>query len=72
MAPTATTTTGQLRKKLAAMLDDVLAGKANLDEVAEANKTAGRINESLFAEATVMKRQHELKQEIAKLGAMEL
>lgn len=65
-------TTSQLRQQLSAMLDDVIAGKADLDAVAEANKTAGRINESLFAEATIMGRQQQLGQAIAKLGEMEL
>lgn len=65
-------TTGELRRRLMEMLEGILANTADLKAVAEANKTAGRINESMFAEATMMQRQRELGHKIEELGGMKL
>lgn len=47
-------TTGDLRALLSQSIDDVKSGKMSIEKASSIQKIAGRINESIYAEAKIL------------------
>jgi hypothetical protein len=62
-------TTGELRKMLAQTIESVRDGKLSLEKAGAIQKIAGRINESIYAEAKIVSMLG--KKDVA-LGSLEI
>lgn len=66
------TTTGQLREFLASTLNGVANGTFDLEKAKNVVKLSQQINESFYAEIKVARVQHDLGNDNAKLGDLQL
>ena len=64
-------TTGDLRALLSQAIDDVKCGKMSIEKAGSIQKIAGRINESIYAEAKILLMINPQMKE-ASLGNLEL
>lgn len=62
-------TTGELRKLLADTIQSVRDGKISLDKAGAIQKLAGRVNESIYAEAKIVAM---LGKKDAPLGSLQI